>query len=155
MDRNKKHAILPIAIGTFLILLALSGGILVSRYLDKSVATPEPTSKVIVVPARTPGPSVTPTISSIKLYALGAEIGSDGFTAYIGDRALTLSVVVEPKMLNLPVYWEMSDPESASLKMSDDRLSCSFTPLKPSGKNELTVRCYGAQVTIPVYLWDK
>ena len=48
-----------------------------------------------------------------------------------------------------------SDPEAANLSVGDDRLSCSFTALKPSGKNELTVKCYGMEYSIPVYLWKR
>ena len=153
--KDRRLTILPPLIGALLMILALTGGILVTKYTDKPVTVPEPTSKVIVVPARTPGPSVTPEITSIHLYALGAELGDDGFTAYVGDRALTLSVEVEPKLVHPPVYWSFSDPESVSLTMGEDRVTCSFTALKPSGKNELTVRCYGAEVSIPVYLWKK
>ena len=58
-------------------------------------------------------------------------------------------------MIDLPVYWSFSDPDSANLSVGDDRLSCMFTALKPSGKNELTVKCYGAELVIPVYLWEK
>ena len=153
--RKRQPAILPVVIGTILILLALTAGVYVTRYTDKPAATPEPTSKVIVVPARTPGPTVTPAITSIRLYALGAELGQDGFTAYVGEKALTLTAEIEPKLVNPPVYWSFSDPDSVNLVMGDDRLSCAFTALKPSGKNELTVRCYGAEYVIPVYLWKK
>lgn len=153
--KANKHAILPVVIGTVLIILALSAGIFVTRYTDRPVATPEPTSKVIVVPARTPSPSTTPAISAIRLYTLGAELGADGFTAYVGDKPITLTLEVEPKMVNPPVYWSFSDPDSANLSVGDDRLSCAFTALKPSGKNELSVKCYGAELVIPVYLWNR
>ena len=150
-----RHALLPAVIGALLIILALTAGIFVTQYTDKPAVAAEPTSKVIVVPARTPGPTETPTISSLRLYTLGAELGQDGFTAYVGDKAITLKAEIEPKMINLPVYWSFSDPDSANLSVGDDRLSCAFTALKPSGKNELTVKCYGAELVIPVYLWEK
>ncbi len=150
-----RHAVLPAVIGALLIILALTAGIFVTQYTDKPAAAAEPTSKVIVVPARTPGPTETPTISSLRLYTLGTELGQDGFTAYVGDKAITLKAEIEPKMINLPVYWSFSDPDSANLSVGDDRLSCAFTALKPSGKNELTVKCYGAELVIPVYLWEK
>ena len=65
--RWNKHAILPASIGALLIILSLTAGIFVTKFTDKPVVTPEPTSKVIVVPARTPGPTITPTVSSIRL----------------------------------------------------------------------------------------
>ena len=153
--RWNKHAILPASIGALLIILSLTAGIFVTKFTDKPVVTPEPTSKVIVVPARTPGPTITPTVSSIRLYAAGGELGADGFTMYVGDKALKLTAEVEPKMVNPPVYWSFSDPESANLSVGDDSLSCAFTPRKPTGKNELTVKCYGMELVIPVYLWKK
>ena len=153
--RWNKHAILPASIGALLIILSLTAGIFVTKFTDKPVVTPEPTSKITIVPARTPGPTITPTVSSIRLYAAGAELGTDGFTMYVGDKALKLTAEVEPKMVHPPVYWSFSDPESANLSVGDDRLSCAFTPLKPSGKNELTVKCYGMELVIPVYLWEK
>ena len=154
---NRRLRIIPAVFGPLLIVLALAGGVLLSRYTDRHAAAAEvePTSKVMVVPARTPGPTITPQITSIRLYTLGTEISADGFTAYVGDRALTITAEIEPKLVNSPVYWSFSDPASASLNMGDDRLTCTFTALKPSGKNELSVKCYGAEVTIPVYLWEK
>ncbi len=153
--KGNRHAILPPVIGAFLILLSLAAGILVTQYTDRPEATPEPSSKVIVVPARTPGPVNTPSVSALHLYAAGAELGTDGFTCYVGDRPLKLSLEIEPKLIHPPVYWTLSDPESASLSIGDNGLTCTFNPVKPSGKNELTVKCYGAELVIPVYLWNK
>ena len=153
--KRNRHAILPPVIGAFLILLSLAAGIFVTQYTDRPEATPEPTSKVIVVPARTPGPVNTPTVSALHLYAAGGELGADGFTCYVVDRPLKLSLEIEPKLIHPPVYWTLSDPESASLSVGDNGLTCSFNPVKPSGKNELTVKCYGAELVIPVYLWNK
>ena len=153
-NRNR-HAILPPVIGGVLILLSLAAGVFVTQYTDRPEATPEPTSKVIVVPARTPGPVNTPTVSALHLYAAGGELGADGFTCYVGDRPLKLNLEIEPKLIHPPVYWSLSDPEAASLSIGDNGLSCSFNPVKPSGKIELTVKCYGAELVIPVYLWNK
>lgn len=153
--KRNRHAVLPIVIGTLLIILALTAGVFVTQYTDRPEVTPEPSAKVIVVPARTPNPATTPTVSAIRLSAFGGELGDDGFTAYVGDRAIKLTAEVEPKMINPPVFWSFSDPDSVNLSVGDDRLSCAFTALKPSGKNELTVKCYGAELVIPVYLWEK
>ena len=154
--RNKLISLIPPVIGALLILLAIAGGTLIARHTArKPVATPEPTSKVIVVPARTPRPSNTPTISALRLFALGTPLGPDGFTTYVGDKPLTLTVEITPSMINPPVYWTFSDPSSVSLSVGDDHLTCKLTALKPSGKNELTVRCYGTEMTIPVYLWER
>ena len=153
--KRNRHAILPPVIGAFLILLSLAAGIFVTQYTDRPEATPEPTSRVIVVPARTPGPVNTPTVNALHLYAAGGELGTDGFTCYVGDRPLKLSLEIEPKLIHPPVYWSLSDPEAASLSVGDNGLTCSFNPVKPSGKNELTVKCYGAELVIPVYLWNK
>ena len=154
--KRNKQAIQPAVIGSLLILLALVAGIFVTRYTDKPEVTPEPSAKVIVVPARTPGVAATPSIDSIRLYAFGGEIGPDGFTAYVGDKAITLTAEVNPsQLINPPVYWSCSDPDAVNLVTGDDRLTCSFTALKPSGKNELSVKCYGAEIVIPVYLWKR
>ena len=150
-----RHAILPATVGALLIVLSLTAGIYVTQFTDKPEVTPEPTSKVTYIPARTPGPTITPSVTAIRLYAAGGELSEDGFTAYVGDKALTLTAEVEPKMVHPPIYWSFSDPEAANLSVGDDRLSCSFTALKPSGKNELTVKCYGMEYTIPVYLWKR
>ena len=138
------------------IAIALNFLSLYYRGKKDEVLTEEPASKVIVVPARpSTAPTPTPAIGSLRLYAAGSEVGKDGFTMYVGDKALKLTAEVEPKMVHPPVYWSFSDPESANLSVGDDRLSCAFTPLKPSGKNELTVKCYGMELVIPVYLWKK
>ena len=158
MDKRpswNKHAILPALIGALLIILSLTAGIFVTKFTDKPEVTPEPTSKITIIPARTPGPTITPTITAIRLYAAGGELGADGFTMYVGDRALKMTVELEPKLPHPPVYWSFSDAESANLSVGDDSLSCAFTPLKPTGKNELTVKCYGMELVIPVYLWEK
>ena len=110
---------------------------------------------MIVVPARTPGPVNTPAVTALHLYAAGGELGADGFTCYVGDKPLQLSLEIEPTLIHPPVYWTLSDPDAASLSIGDNGLTCSFNPVKPSGKNELSVKCYGAELVIPVYLWNK
>ena len=81
------------------------------------------------------------------------KLDADGFTAYVGDKPFTLSAYPQPNLPRPEVTWFVGD--SASLSVSGDTLTCEFTALKPSGKNELIVRCYGAETTIPVYLWEK
>ena len=116
----------------------------------------EPESKVIVVAARpSAAPTPSPTISSLKLYACGGELGEDGFTTYVEDRPIEISVVTEPKLTRPPIYWSVSDDKAATLTVSDDRTSCKFSAIKPAGKIELTVSCYGAETVIPVYLWER
>ncbi|MBR4474936.1 MAG: hypothetical protein IKS55_15040 [Oscillospiraceae bacterium] len=128
-------------------------------YLAKKAAEPaveEAPSKVTYIQARPPStPAPTPTISSLRLYAGGGELTADGFTTYVEDRPIEITVVTEPKITRPPVYWSLSDEKAASLTISDDRTSCKFTALKPVGKTELTVSCYGAEMTIPVYLWER
>ena len=98
-------------------------------------------------------------MTRIRLYAFGRELDADGFTAYVGDKAFTLTVEVEPEIKNPALSWSITDShdssESAALVISSDGLSCEFTVLKPTGKNELTVRCFGAEIVIPVYLWER
>ena len=152
--RNKVLALLPPVVGTLFILLAIAGGTLVARHIDKPTAKPEPTSKVTVIPARTPGPAVRPEISSMRLTVYGEALGPDGFTAYVGDK-ITLTLEITPQFINPPVIWSYSDPSSVNLKPGDDRLTCVFTALKPTGKNELSVKCYDTEIVIPVYLWER
>ena len=62
---------------------------------------------------------------------------------------------ITPQFINPPVIWSYSDPSSVNLKPGDDRLTCVFTALKPTGKNELSVKCYDTEIVIPVYLWER
>ena len=150
-------AILPSIIAGLLIVIAFGGGLLfnVSRRpaSEVPIATPE------VIETIAPTPSPTPTVTSIRLYAFGRELDDDGFTAYVGDKAFTLTVEVEPEVRNPAVSWSILDSrgtsESAALVISPDGISCEFTALKPTGKNKLTVRCFGAEIVIPVYLWER
>lgn len=116
----------------------------------------EAASKVIVVQARpTAAATPSPTVNSLKLYACGGELGEDGFTMYVEDRPIEITLELEPKFIRPPVYWSVSDEKAASLVISDDRTSCKFSALKAAGKIELTVSCYGAETTIPVFLWNR
>ena len=119
-------------------------------------ALEEPESKIIYIAARPSAePTPPPVINSMKLYACGGELGEDGFTMYVEDRPIEITLVMEPKMLRPPVYWSVSDDKAASLTVSDERTSCKFSALKPAGKIELTVRCYEEERVIPVYLWER
>ena len=113
----------------------------------RAAATPEPT----LTPAPTPTP--TPTVNGLALYAFGRLL-DEGFTAYVGDT-VTVTVKSEPELPQASFDWSVSDGESLRLVVSKDTASCEVTVLKPSGKNELTVRCYGAELTIPVFLWER
>ena len=125
------------------IAIALNFLSLYYREKKDEVLTEEPASKVIVVPARpSTAPTPTPAIGSLRLYAAGGELGEDGFT-------------MEPKLTRPPIYWSVSDDKAATLTVSDDRTSCKFSAIKPVGKIELTVSCYGTETVIPVYLWNR
>lgn len=119
-------------------------------------AADEAASKVIIIQARPEtAETFAPTVSSLKLFAAGGELTEDGFTMYVEDRPIEISIETEPKFLRPPVYWSVSDEKAASLIISEDRKSCKFSALKPAGEIELTVSCYGAETTIPVYLWNR
>ena len=121
-----------------------------------AVSMEETAPKVTVIQARPPStPAPTPTIERIGMFACGAELTADGFTTYVEDRPVEISVLLEPKQSRPPVYWSVSDEKAASLAISDDGMTCRFTALKPAGKIEMSVRCYGAEMTIPVYLWER
>ena len=162
-DIKKEQVLRRAKTGAVLLAIAVAVGALInfaSIYRDKTAAETAEASaampKVTIIPARpSSSPTPTPTVSSIRLYAYGQELSADGFTAYVGDKPLTLSVKLEPDLTRPPVFWSISDSASASLTVSDDRFSCEFTALKPSGKNELIVSCYGAESVIPVYLWER
>ena len=162
-EEDRKHATrwagmvaillaLAVVIATAAMVLTIQGPKVTA---EPSEAIPE-TPKVTYIPAR---PSVEPTgdpiINSMKLYAFGSEITSDGFTAYVGDKAITLSVELEPRYTHPPVNWSVSNSDAARLSVSDDRLSCEFTVLKSAGKTELTISCYGMELVFPVYLWKR
>lgn len=156
-SKTGKAIILPTIIGASLLVIAFAGGI----FLDNSRRVPveEPISTPEIVETMAPTPVPTPTVDSIRLYAFGREIGADGFTAYVGDKAFTLTVELEPEIKHPAVSWSIMDSKgssgSAILSASNDGMSCEFTAVNPSGKNELTIRCYGAETVIPVFLWER
>jgi hypothetical protein len=154
---KSRVAMLPTVIAGVLIVFAFVGGLLFNASRHPTSETPISTPAIIETIAPTPSP--TPTVTSIRLYAFGRELDAEGFTAYVGDKAFTLTVEVEPEIKNPAVSWSITDShdssESAALVISPDGMSCEFTALKPTGKNELTVRCFGAEIVIPVYLWER
>ena len=157
VQNSRKRA----TIGAALLAIVAAFGIIInfSSFLplhrdDEEVAQDAP--KVTYIPARpSVAPTATPTVNSLKLLAYGSELTSDGFTTYVGDKTIVISADIEPKLNHPPVSWTVSDSESASLVVSDDMMSCQYKALKPTGKNELTVRCYGAETVIPVFLWGR
>jgi hypothetical protein len=156
-SKTGKAIILPTIIGASLLVVAFAGGI----FLDNSRRVPveEPISTPEIVETMAPTPVPTPNVDSIRLYAFGREIGADGFTAYVGDKPFTLTVELEPEIKHPAVSWSIIDGKgssgSAILSASNDGMSCEFTAVNPSGKNELTIRCYGAETVIPVFLWER
>ena len=162
-ETEQKSILRPSAIGAVLLIIA----VIIATTINfmtvggegkkaASAAPAEPTSLVTTIPARPSStPVATPTVNSIRLYAFGSELNEEGFTAYVGDRPFTLSVVLDPEINRAPVNWTLSDSESARLSVSDDRLSCEFTAMKPSGRNELTISCYVKEAVFPVYLWER
>ena len=149
-ESRKNH--MPTIIGSCLLIAAFAGGLAFNMSSEARTALPSPTPEIIETFAlATPVP--TPTVDSIEVYAFGRELGADGFTAYVGDKPFTLSAYPQPEISHPEITWSISD--SVELSVSSDTLTCEFTALKPTGKNELTVRCYGAEVTIPVYLWER
>ena len=143
---------IPGVFGSFLLIAAFAGGLAFNLGSELHNAVPSAAPEIIetLAPA-TPVP--TPTVDSIEVYAFGRELDADGFTAYVGDKPFTLSAYPQPEISHPQISWSVGD--SVELSVSSDTLTCEFTALKPTGKNELTVRCYGAEVTIPVYLWER
>lgn len=138
--------IVLIAVGIVCAILAMtSSGWRISRVT--------PTLEILETPAP-PTPSPTPTVENIRLYAFGRELNEDGFTAYVGDKPFTLTAEIVTDAVKPEIEWLASDEESVALSVSADSLSCEFTAIKPSGKNELTIRCYGYELIVPVYLWE-
>ena len=143
---------IPVVFCSCLLIAAFAGGLAFNLGSELHNAVPSAAPEIIetLAPA-TPVP--TPTVDSIEVYAFGRELDSDGFTAYVGDKPFTLSAYPQPEISHPQISWSVGD--SVELSVSSDTLTCEFTALKPTGKNELTVRCYGAEVTIPVYLWER
>ena len=147
---RKNH--MPAIIGSCLLIAAFTGGLAFSLGAEFHTVEPSPTPEIIetLAPA-TPVP--TPTVDSIEIYAFGRELDADGFTAYVGDKPFTLSAYPQPEISHPQISW--SNGDSAELSVRSDTLTCEFTALKPTGKNELIVQCYGAKITIPLYLWER
>ena len=143
---------IPVVFGSCLLIAAFAGGLAFNLGSELHNAVPSAAPEIIetLAPA-TPVP--TPTVDSIEVYAFGRELDAVGFTAYVGDKPFTLSAYPQPEISHPQISWSVGD--SVELSVSSDTLTCEFTALKPTGKNELTVRCYGAEVTIPVYLWER
>ncbi len=141
-------------LGIALIAVALVCAILAVSSSGWRLSRVTPTPELTPTPAP-PTPSPTPYVAGIRLYAFGRELNEDGFTAYVGDKPFTLSVELVTDAVRPEIEWLASDAESVELSVSADGLSCEFTALKPSGKNELTVRCYGCELVVPVYLWER
>lgn len=143
---------IPVVFGSCLLIAAFAGGLAFNLGSELHNAVPSAAPEIIetLAPA-TPVP--TPTVDSIEVYAFGRELDADGFTAYVGDKPFTLSAYPQPEISHPQISWSVGD--NVELSVSSDTLTCEFTALKPTGKNELTVRCYGAEVTIPVYLWER
>ena len=143
---------IPVVFGSCLLIATFAGGLAFKLGSELHNAVPSAAPEIIetLAPA-TPVP--TPTVDSIEVYAFGRELDADGFTAYVGDKPFTLSAYPQPEISHPQISWSVGD--SVELSVSSDTLTCEFTALKPTGKNELTVRCYGAEVTIPVYLWER
>lgn len=156
-DRAVAKASRFMTIGFVLIAVAVVCAVLImtASVWKPDKASPSPEIEV-TSPPETPAPTPlpTPSVERISLYAFGRELTEDGFTAYVGDDPFTLSVEIVSDTSAVEVEWFVSDSESISLSVSDDGLSCEFTALKPSGKNELTIRCHGCELTVPVYLWE-
>ena len=143
---------IPVVFGSCLLIAAFASGLAFNVGSEFRTSEPSPIPEIIetLAPA-TPVP--TPTVDLIEVYAFGRELDADGFTAYVGDKPFTLSAYPQPEVSHPQISWSIGD--SVELSVSGDTLTCEFTALKPTGKNELTVRCYGAEVTIPVYLWER
>ena len=143
---------IPVVFGSYLLIAAFAGGLAFNLGSEFHSAVPSPTPEAIetLAPA-TPVP--TPTVDSVEVYAFGRELDADGFTAYVGDKPFTLSAYPQPEISHPQISWSIGD--SVELSVSSDTLTCEFTALKPTGKNELIVQCYGAKITIPVYLWER
>ena len=130
---------------------------LLSQWRSRKTEEPvEETPKVIYFQARpSVEPTPTPAITSFRLFAYGRELGPDGFTTYVEDKPVVISLEMLPFMSHPPVSWSVSDGEAASLSVSKDGKSCEFAALKSAGKIELTVSCNEAEITMPVYLWSR
>ena len=104
---KSRVAMLPTVIAGVLIFIAFAGGLLFNASRHPTSETPSPTPEIIEIVASTPSP--TPTVTSIRLYTFGRELDADGFTAYVGDKAFTISIILEPEIRNPAVSWSITD----------------------------------------------
>ena len=122
--------------------------------------TPTPTPEQTMVPRPTPTPTPTPKVENVKIFYLTKEITAEagGFTMYVGDDPLTISARAYPndKFYNARFTWSLSDNSKARLKPSEDTQSCEVTVLESAGGYiTLTVRCFGAEQSVPLYIWSR
>lgn len=127
---------------------------LLQRPVRKTEEPVEETPKVIYFQARPSAePTPPPPITGFRLTAYGRELGADGFTTFVGDKPVVLSLEIVPYMSHPPVDWSVSDETAASLTVSNDKKQCEFSALRDAGRIELTVRCSEAEIVMPVYVW--
>jgi len=122
--------------------------------------TQTPTPNQTVQPRPTPTPTPTPQVNSIKLFYLDNEITAEGggFTMYVGDDPLTVTARAysNEKLGVVPFTWSVSDSSKAILTPSADTQSCEVQVLESAGGYiTLTVRGYGAELAVPLYIWSR
>ena len=127
---------------------------LLQQRVRKTEEPAEEAPKVIYFQARPSAePTPPPPITGFRLTAYGRELGPDGFTTFVGDKPVVLSLEIVPYMSHPPVDWSVSDDTAASLTVSNDKKQCEFSALRDAGRIELTVRCSEAEIVMPVYVW--
>ncbi len=160
---QRTQIINPALMGAILLIItAVLAVVLNALPIDQANMKWVPAAPVTVPPkgtALSAPPSAAPKaeqkVTSIRIFAYGSERTEDGFTAYVGDKPITLSVELEPNIDQPTVYWSLSNNGAAELTVSDDTLSCKFIPLKAAGKIELVIRCQDTEAVFPVYVWDR
>lgn len=152
-EKKNSHSPAFTILGVLLIAVSIVCAILAMTASGWRITKETPTPEIVETAAPAT-PSPTPMVEKINLYAFGRELNEDGFTAYVGDKPFTITAEILSDAGQPEVEWLASDTESVALSASEDGMSCEFTALKPSGKNELTVRCYGYELVVPVYLWE-
>ena len=127
---------------------------LLQQRVRKTEEPAEEAPKVIYFQARPSAePTPPPPITGFRLTAYGRELGTDGFTTFVGDKPVVLSLEIVPYMSHPPVDWSVSDDTAASLTVSNDKKQCEFAALRDAGRIELTVRCSESEIVMPVYVW--
>ncbi len=105
---------------------------LLQQRFRKTEEPAEEAPKVIYFQARPSAePTPPPPITGFRLTAYGRELGTDGFTTFVGDKPVVLSLEIVPY----------------------DKKQCEFSALRDAGRIELTVRCSEAEIVMPVYVW--